>query len=199
LNGGAGVADMADYIQVTSNGITVALDTSFEGTGDAQGDTFTGIERLRGTNLADCLKGNAFANTMFGLNGGDALDGGGGADRLIGGAGTDTLTGGTGADRFEFAAANEIGDIVLDFSAVDDVFAITASAFGGGLVAGTLSASLFQTSTDNIAAGSIIRFVFNTSNKTLWFDADGNGAASAIMVAELQATASMTNADILIV
>jgi Ca2+-binding RTX toxin-like protein len=190
---------MADYLSVTVSGISAALDGSFEGTGDAQGDTFAGIERLRGSNLADCLKGDAFANILFGQNGGDTLQGGGGTDRLIGGGGMDTLTGGAGADRFEFAAANEVGDVILDFSAVDDLFVVTGNAFGGGLAVGALNASQFQSSASSAATNSLIRFVFNSSNKTLWFDSDGSGAAEAIMIAELQATASMTYADILIV
>ncbi|NJM30937.1 MAG: calcium-binding protein [Rhizobiales bacterium] len=179
--------------------MTAALDGSLTGTGDAKGDTFVGIERLRGTNFDDCLKGDAASNILFGQSGRDILDGGSGADRIIGGTSIDTLTGGAGADRFEFMALNEVGDLILDFSAADDLFVITGSAFGGGLTAGTLSANQFQSSANTAAANAAVRFIFNTSNKTLWFDSDGSAAAGAVMLAELQATAIVTHADILIV
>jgi Ca2+-binding RTX toxin-like protein len=199
LDGGTGTADMADYLTVTSGGVTAALDGSLLGIGEAAGDTFSGVERLRGTNFDDTLCGDGAANIIWGMTGVDNLQGLAGADRLIGGLGIDTLTGGTQADRFEFAALTEIGDIITDFTAVDDTIVVTGAAFGGGLVAGTLGAALFQSSATNVAANATIRFIFENDVKILWFDADGNGAGAAVMVADLQASATMTNADVLIV
>ncbi|MFN0192470.1 MAG: calcium-binding protein [Aestuariivirga sp.] len=198
LDGGAGTADLADYLTVTSGGVTAALDSTLAGTGEALGDTFAGVERLRGTNFDDTLRGDGLANILFGQTGADTMDGRAGADRLIGGLGIDTLTGGTQADRFEFAALTEIGDIITDFTAVDDTIVVTGAAFGGGLVAGTLGATLFQSSATNVAVNAAVRFIFENDVKILWFDADGNGAGAAVMVADLQAAATMTNADILI-
>ncbi|MFN0192471.1 MAG: calcium-binding protein [Aestuariivirga sp.] len=199
LDGGAGTADLADYLTVTSGGVTAALDASLAGVGEALGDTFVGIERLRGSNQNDTLRGDALANIVFGMTGADTMDGRAGVDRMIGGLGIDTLTGGTGADRFEFAALTEIGDIITDFIAVDDTIVVTGAAFGGGLVAGTVGAALLQSSATNVAANATVRFIFENDVKILWFDADGNGAGAAVMVADLQASATMTNADILIV
>jgi Ca2+-binding RTX toxin-like protein len=199
LDGGAGTADLADYLTATSGGVTAALDGSLAGTGEALGDTFVGVERLRGTNFDDTLRGDSQANILFGQNGADTMDGRAGADRLIGGLGIDTLTGGTQADRFEFAALTEIGDNILDFTAVDDTIVVTGAAFGGGLAAGTLGAALFQSSATNVAANATVRFIFENDVKILWFDADGNGAGAAVMVADLQASATMTNVDILVV
>ncbi|MFN0192472.1 MAG: calcium-binding protein [Aestuariivirga sp.] len=198
LDGGAGTADMADYIAAAA-GVTAALDASLAGAGEALGDTFSGIERIRGSNFIDTLRGDAGANILFGQTGADTMDGRAGGDRLIGGLGIDTLTGGTQADRFEFAALTEIGDIITDFNAVDDTIVVTGAAFGGGLVAGTLGAALLQSSATNVAANATVRFIFENDVKILWFDADGNGAGAAVMVADLQASATMTNADILIV
>jgi Ca2+-binding RTX toxin-like protein len=199
LDGGAGTADLADYLTVTSGGVAAALDASLAGTGEALGDTYAAIERLRGTNFNDTLRGDAQANILFGQNGANTMDGRAGADRLIGGLGIDTLTGGTQADRFEFAALTEIGDNILDFTAVDDTIVVTGTAFGGGLVAGTLGAALFQSSATNVAANATVRFIFENDVKILWFDADGNGSGAAVLVADLQASATMTNADILII
>jgi Ca2+-binding RTX toxin-like protein len=102
-------------------------------------------------------------------------------------------------DRFELTALSEIGDLIQDFVAADDTVVITGAAFGGGLVAGTLGASLFQSRADNVAQDANDRFIFRTTDKSLWFDADGNGAIAAVLVVDMQQGATMTNADILIV
>ncbi|MGB4828341.1 MAG: flagellar biosynthesis protein FlgM, partial [Paracoccaceae bacterium] len=60
-------------------------------------------------------------------------------------------------------------------------------------------ANQFQTRADNNAQDADDRFIFNTTDRTLWFDADGNGAGAAIMVADLQAGAVVTAADILLI
>jgi Ca2+-binding RTX toxin-like protein len=197
LDGGDG-NDTADYTGAKA-GVTAALDGVLGGVGDALDDVFVSIENLGGSNFGDTLRGNGVANTIQGRGGADILLGMAGNDRLIGGAGVDTLTGGTNADRFEFALLTDIGDIITDFTAVDDTIVATGSAFGGGLVAGTLLATQFQSSAGNVATGVNIRFIFNTTDKTLWFDADGNGLGAAVMVADLQASATMTNVDILVV
>ncbi|MFN0193070.1 MAG: hypothetical protein ACKVP5_14020 [Aestuariivirga sp.] len=80
-------------------------------------------------------------------------------------------------------------------SAGDD----TVSTFGAGRVAGFVAASAFHSRADNLARDANDCFIFRTTDKTLWFDADGNGGGAAVMVADLQAAAAMTNADILIV
>lgn len=87
LDGGLGT-DVADYSQ--SAAVTVALDGSVAGSGDAAGDVFVAVENLIGSSAgADHLIGNAAANRIEGLGGNDTLDGGGGADVLAGGAGND--------------------------------------------------------------------------------------------------------------
>ena len=150
----------------------------------------------------DVIRGNGAANALFGWGGNDSLDGAGGADVLRGGVGIDTLTGGTGNDTFRFSALNESGDVITDFGnnvSSDDRFQITAAAFGGMMPLGTLAANQFQTRADNLAQDADDRFIFNTTDRTLWFDADGNGAGAAIMVADLQAGAVVTAADILLI
>jgi Ca2+-binding RTX toxin-like protein len=78
LNGGAG-NDIADY-RTATQGLTVDLATPANNTGDATGDTFISIERLRGSNFDDSLYGNGGSNTLDGGAGADHLDGGGGFD-----------------------------------------------------------------------------------------------------------------------
>ena len=183
--------------------VTLALDLSFAQSGAALGDTYFEMENVFGSDIGnDVIRGNGATNALFGFAGADSLDGAGGADVLRGGTGIDTLTGGTGDDTFRFSALNECGDLITDFAGNlgnNDRFQITAAAFGGGLVAGALAANQFQTRADNIAQDADDRFIFNTTDRTLWFDADGSGAGAAIMVADLQAGAVVTAADILLI
>jgi Ca2+-binding RTX toxin-like protein len=199
INGGAG----SDTLDLSgSRAVRIALDGSFEPTGRATDDAFVSIENVNGSDTADVIVGNTAVNRLNGGKGADAISAGTGADVLIGGAGIDTLTGGSGSDRFTFERASEGGDIITDFTnstTQNDVFVLTASLFGAGLAAGALNASLFNTGTDNIAGDLNDRFVFRTTDKTLWFDANGSAAGGLVLLADLQATAVVTAADILLV
>jgi hypothetical protein len=81
----------------------------------------------------------------------------------------------------------------------NDRFQFSASGFGGGLVAGALAANQFQSRADNLAQDADDRFIFRTTDNTLWFDADGNGAGAAVMIADLHVLATVTAADIFII
>jgi Ca2+-binding RTX toxin-like protein len=114
LIGGTGV-DVASYRSAAS-GVVVDMLFSREATGEAEGDTFLGIENLQGSAFGDLLAGDNWANVLWGEAGNDTLIGAGGADTLIGGAGSDTLTGGTGADHFVLVRGDG-ADTITDFSA----------------------------------------------------------------------------------
>jgi Ca2+-binding RTX toxin-like protein len=87
IDGGIGI-DTVDY-STSAAGITVVLDGVGVG-GDAQGDSFTSIERVIGTNFIDTLTGSAASDTLEGGAGDDILRGATGADILRGGLGIDT-------------------------------------------------------------------------------------------------------------
>ena len=200
FNGGSGI-DTLDFRKGPAT--IVALDGSFDNDGAAFGDSYTAFEQVFGSATgADLLRGDGLANTLTGFGGKDTIDGASGADTLRGGNGVDSLTGGGGNDQFVYQVLSESGDTITDFSNVggnDDQFVITASAFGGGLVAGALAAAQFQIRADNGAQDADDRFIFRTTDQTLWFDADGTGASAARMLADLQASAVLTAADILLV
>jgi len=187
----------------TTAGIRMALDGSAVNTGTAAGDTYLNIEVVFGSLTgADTISGDAAANLLSGSGGADNLSGGGGADTLIGGAGADKLWSGAGNDQFSFQALAQSGDSIMDFTNVagnNDVFRITAAGFGGGLGAGPLAAAQFVTRADNLAQDADDRFIFRTTDQTLWFDANGNAAGGLTMVADLQAGAVLTHLDILLV
>jgi Ca2+-binding RTX toxin-like protein len=201
LIGGLGL-DVANYTDSTTS-VSVALDGSFAGTGDALGDTFSGVENIRGSNAAagDSLRGNAGGNTLFGLAGADVLDGRAGADRLVGGRGADRLTGGDGDDQFFYNALAESGDTVADFTSNaaggDDSFRFRGTAFGG-LADGQILASQFEANATGTATLATTRFVYDTNDEALFFDANGSAAGGTTLIATLQNGAVVTFADITI-
>ncbi|OWJ65051.1 calcium-binding protein [Inquilinus limosus] len=98
--GGAGVDTVTYY--GTNTGVTVNLLAGTGSGGEAQGDTFSGVENVNGSNVADTLIGNAGANRLQGYDGNDTLQGGDGNDVLVGGAGADSLNGGAGIDTASY-------------------------------------------------------------------------------------------------
>jgi len=185
--------------RLTGNGAVNAL-RGFGGADTLAGGA--GNDMLFGGAGHDRLVGGAGNDALFGDAGNDALFGGAGNDRLTGGAGHDRLAGGAGNDQFVFAAPGEGGDVITDFGAVagnNDGFRITAAGFGGGLVAGALAPAQFQSRTDNLAQDADDRFIFRTTDATLWFDANGNAAGGLTMLADLQAGAVVSAGDIVLV
>src|SRR4029079_7818418 len=140
---------------------------------------------ITGTSAAEILVGDGNANTFNGAGGGDVILAGAGDDILIGGGGSDYMQGGAGADHFRYNAPSEGGaffnqlgaDHIRDFSAADSID-ILASAFGGGLVAGTdaTGPGVFGSSADNTFGSATERFHFNTATNTLLYDSNGSTA-----------------------
>lgn len=197
IDGGAGNADVLDFS--FGGGVKVVLNGNAPNTGRAAGDTYLNIEHVFGSAGNDQLYGNAQANQLRGRGGADRLYSGGGNDTLMGGAGKDTLAGGLGNDRFIFESKAVAGDVILDFRNVagnDDLIRISAAGFGGGLAAGTLAANQFRSQTTNQAQDADDRFIFRTTDNTLWFDSNGNAAGGLTLVADLDAAATLTFADI---
>ena len=180
--------------------VRVALDRSVANTGWAAGDSYTGIENVIGSNLgADILIGDNQNNNFSGGGGNDFLSTGLGNDRLEGGQGIDRLIGGAGNDAFFFIKPTDGGDMILDFSSNavgnDDYFFIYSVLFGGGLTPGVLAAGAFLASAGNVGTDADDRFILRTGDKTVWFDVDGAGGVAPVMIADLQATATVTASD----
>jgi Ca2+-binding RTX toxin-like protein len=95
LYGGAGV-DTVMYTDSTEGVVVSLVDGGQYGT--AQGDYYSSIENVYGSNYGDEIGGDDNANSLYGLSGADMLKGGGGADMLDGGNEDDILKGGGGAD-----------------------------------------------------------------------------------------------------
>lgn len=118
LDGGDGW-DMATYLHATS-GVVADLASPGNNTGEAAGDTYYSIEKVRGSEFSDTLRGSTARNT---------LTGGRGADRLTGGLGTDLFViasvrdspAGAGRDRIMDFQAGTSGTVIdrIDLSQVD--------------------------------------------------------------------------------
>jgi Ca2+-binding RTX toxin-like protein len=102
LDGGDGI-DTVDYSVAPSSdweylpgkhidGVFVNLTGGQGFNGDANGDTYTSIENVRGSAFADMIGGDSHDNAIYGNAGNDVICGFGGADYLDGGDGIDTLS-----------------------------------------------------------------------------------------------------------
>ena len=96
LDGGSG-NDTASY-EFAADRVFANLAAGFGALGEADGDTFTSIENLTGSQFGDLLRGDDLDNILGGLGGTDALIAGAGNDTLNGGSGDDVLRGNTGDD-----------------------------------------------------------------------------------------------------
>ena len=161
-----------------------------------------GADFLNGSGGDDLLRGGSGDDTLEGSVGADTLRGVQGDDKLDGGKGVDTLAGGAGDDEFIFAKANQGGDRIRDFRDRDgnsDTIVIESAGFRGGLEAGDLSDDQFQVSEGNEAEDADVRFIFDTSDNSLWFDRNGDGAGGLKLIADLQASARLEADDFLLV
>ena len=170
LIGDAG-SDTASYAG-SAVGVTVNLATltAQASTGDASGDILSGIENLIGSDQADTLTGNAYANV---------IDGGLGDDLIVGSGGHDTLNGGAGANMLDYGATgsqlviNLAAGTVLDngLTTPADVYAFNetsglaaASAYGSTNAALTLvTPSVYTATFASGMAGHGNALTFNNS------------------------------------
>jgi serralysin len=195
LSGGSGndtyrIDDVGDRIVESSFGsfggidrVIVALDT---------GTSYTlraGLEQAEledGSSVLN-LVGNAAANLLQGNAGDNLLRGSQGADTLAGGAGNDILNGGAGADRFVFDSLDGT-DTLQDFSRQQgDRLVFDHEVFAGlGTAGSAVSAAAFVAGA-GLTAGQDAddRLVFDTTARNLYYDADGSGAESAVLLVQL--------------
>ena len=106
LNGGDGDRDRVDYRRDVNyggtQGVVVDLEAGTAKDGFGNIDTLIGIERIRATDVADIIRGDASNNLFEGRGGADTFDGRSGDDGFNGGRGADTYNGGSGWDRVEY-------------------------------------------------------------------------------------------------
>jgi Ca2+-binding RTX toxin-like protein len=146
---------------------------------------------------------------VLGNGGNDTLYGEAGADTLNGGAGNDSLTGdggpSAGLDVFIFdqpaGAAN--ADAIMDFGygGVRDELHLANTAMSNLGATGRFSATdarFFAGAGASSGQDASDRVVYDTSTGRLWYDADGNGAGAAQLIATLQDAPSLLATDIVV-
>ena len=114
LEGGAGAdvligdvgLDSATY-DTAASGVSLNLVTGGTG-GDAEGDTFSSIEYVRGSAFDDDITGSDFGNRLWGQDGSDTINGAEGDDLIFGGDGNDTLNGDSDNDFITGDDGNDI-------------------------------------------------------------------------------------------
>ncbi len=149
-----------------------------QGTFSVDKDTLSNIENIVGTGFNDTLVGNA------------------GVNFIEGGAGRDKLTSGGGVDTFVYRAPTSGGDTITDFG-VNNIFAIAASGFGGGLGAGIALSStvsttgVFVSGVNPTPLGISANFLYNTGTGILSFDRDGTDLNAAVVIAKLNGVPSL--------
>jgi Ca2+-binding RTX toxin-like protein len=186
LDGGTGI-DTASYT-TSKAAVTVNLQTAAASGGDAAGDNLISIENLSGSSYNDSLVGSSGKNVLDGKAGADRISGGAGNDVILGGGGqdtiegqngTDTLTGGAAEDRFIFRESQiktSGYDHITDFGSIDTILFDVASGSTG-----KIGASAFRLGTD--ALDSSDHFIFDASKDSLYYDSDGKGGASKVLIA----------------
>ncbi|NJK49941.1 calcium-binding protein [Candidatus Gracilibacteria bacterium] len=209
LNGGAGndtyyLDSFEDVISETSTD-TLEIDTvissvSYTLGANLENLTLTDTTDIEGIgNLLDnTLLGNQANNLLAGREGNDILNGREGDDLLVGEIGNDTLTGGMGADRFQFSNLTQAGDFIADYLVADDTIVVSANGFGlgAGAVGQVLTESAFHLG--SAAADESDRFIYDASNGSLFFDADGTGIANQVQLATLSTGLAMTHLEIFV-
>jgi len=102
-----------------------------------------------------------------------------------------------------FSLPRETGDVIEDFSNTrgnNDRFVIDWYGFTMfDVELGKLWREHFQVSAGHQARNADVRFIFDTRDETLWFDANGSETVEPRLVADLQDGATMTHSDIWLV
>lgn len=190
-----------------ATGVTVDLRnaSTAQNTVKAGNDLIKNVENVWGSDYKDILTGNAQNNLLNGGMGHDKLTGNGGADRLIGDDGNDTLLGGDGNDfifggdgkdtltghagndtfYFESVSDSQAGtnrDTITDFvHGVDKIHLRWIDAKenmdGDQAFSSTIAAGAGFNNTTTFASLGIGKLYFDTTNKILYGNNDGDVAA----------------------
>lgn len=173
-------------------------------------DTLNGLggtDTLEGGTGQDVLSGGKGNDQLLGGSGNDRLTGDSGADRLDGGAGKDTLSGGTGKDTLIGGAGDDLfqfkdrpgktnADTIRDFGQGNDRIALDDAVFTGFDDTGRLDADAFVIGKS--AQTEDHRIIYARSSGDIYYDADGVGGASRVLIARVEPGLTLSADDFMV-
>lgn len=195
-----------DHYYFKANGTVADLSNTLGNNGgtinnvvvDASGVTANGLR----------FEGNANQQTFIGTTQADVFVGNGGNDTLTGGAGADTFVFGkvyeqvvtgssTTVQTYTNTAFNLTGvDTIIDFTRGTDKIELHLDQYSQ--LAG-FNSSMLRVNSTGTAQDANDYLVYNTTTKTLSYDADGNGSGAKVDIAILTGVNTLSASDFVIV
>jgi Ca2+-binding RTX toxin-like protein len=170
---------------------------------DPSGTEIFSGPRLNGGAGNDTLAGGAASDSLWGEDGSDVLSGGAGADFMRGDGGPFLPGGEGGADHFVFdvTPGTENADRIADFVSGSDEIHLDDAVHADLGGAGRLAADdpRFAANATGAAQDASDRVIYNTTTGELWHDLDGDGAATALLVATLIGAPGLSAPDIFVI
>ena len=171
-------------------------DFIYGGNGDDKGSFLAAGASTYSTNTLVSYTGG-----LYGGDGNDYIDGGNGNDDIYGGLGNDILHGDDGADTFFFDTA--LGptnvDLIKDFEVGLDKMALSLTIFTG--ITGTAGSPLSngQFFLGKSAHDHNDHIMYNEKNGKLFYDDDGQGGDSKVLIARLDKHLDLHASDFVLV
>jgi Ca2+-binding RTX toxin-like protein len=161
----------------------------------------------RSDSAGDRIFGSADVDRCFGMGGNDRIYGRAGADQLFGGSGQDQLSGGSGADRltggaeadtfiFDTTLSSRNVDRITDFRRTDNDKIRLDDKIFKAVSGGKWSRDAFTNG--QAASDAEDRIIYDRASGSLYYDADGSGAGTAVKFAVLKAGTALSWSDFVI-
>jgi Ca2+-binding RTX toxin-like protein len=195
-----------DHYYFKANGTVADLSNTLGNNGgtinnvvvDASGVTTNGL-RFEGNANQQTFIGTSKADVFVGNGGNDTLTGGGGADTFVFGKVYEQVVTGssTTVQTYTNTAFNLTGvDTITDFTRGTDKIELHLDQYSQ--LAG-FNASMLRVNSTGTAQDANDYLVYNTTTKTLSYDADGNGSGAKVDIAILTGVNTLSTSDFVIV
>jgi Ca2+-binding RTX toxin-like protein len=195
-----------DHYYFKANGTVADLSNTLGNNGgtinnvvvDASGVTTNGL-RFEGNANQQTFIGTSKADVFVGNGGNDTLTGGGGADKFVFGKVYEQVVTGsaTTVQTYTNTAFNLTGvDTITDFTRGTDKLELHLDQYSN--LAG-FNASMLRVNATGTAQDANDYLVYNTTTKTLSYDADGNGSGAKVDIAILTGVNTLSTSDFIIV